>query len=206
MEAMLNTLTALQASLENLPELDLTALPPDTLVFTVDMNRGFTEQGPLSSPRTAAILPQTAAFLRRCREAGLRVYGISDTHPADSPEFQSYPPHCVQGTAECELSPLLLPFVEEVLPKNSTNALFKAPIRALCESASRIVVTGCCTDICVCQFAVGLKAWANAQNRALQVLVPVSLCETFDGPGHDGELMNLVAFSMMAAAGVTLTK
>ena len=65
MEAMLNTLTSLRASLENLPELDLTALPPDTLVFTVDMNRGFTEQGPLSSPRTAAILPQTAAFLRR---------------------------------------------------------------------------------------------------------------------------------------------
>ena len=43
MEAMLNTLTSLRASLENLPELDLTALPPDTLVFTVDMNRGFTE-------------------------------------------------------------------------------------------------------------------------------------------------------------------
>lgn len=207
MEKMLAALTALQSSLENLPPLELEALDPArTLIFTVDMNVGFARKGALASPRTAGKVPAAAAFLAHCREKNLPVYGITDTHPADCREFDAYPPHCIEGTEECAILPELAPYILKTFPKNSTNAVFAPEILGLCGTADTVVITGCCTDICIYQFAVGLKTWANQQGRRLEVTVPVSLCDTYDAPGHDAGLMNLVFFSSMAANGVKLVQ
>ena len=206
MKKMLENLNAIKASLDALPTLDVNALLPDALVFSVDMNIGFTTSGALASPRSAAKLPATAEFLKACKDRGLRIIGISDTHPADCLEFASYPPHCVIGTEECAIAPELMPYIEKVCPKNSTNTMFSPEAAVLFEDARQVVITGCCTDICIHQFAVGLKAWANQRGQKMEVIVPVSLCDTFDAPGHNAELMNLVFFDSMAANGVTLKK
>ena len=66
------------------------------------------------------------------------------------------------------------------------------------------IVTGDCTDICVLQFVLSAKAWHNTRNRPLRILVPLSLVDTFDGPGHPAELMNLLSLSLMRSAGAEL--
>lgn len=205
MEEMLAALQQMEETLKALPPLALSQLDKGrSAVFTVDMNIGFARQGALASPRTDAKTEAAAGFLARCRAEGLPVYAITDTHPADSPEFDAYPPHCVEGTEECQVLPELMPFVDRVFPKSSTNALFAPEVLDCCRQYDTIVVTGCCTDICIHQFVVGLKAWANQQGKALEVLVPVSLCDTFDAPGHPAQLMNLVFFQSMAANGAKL--
>lgn len=201
----MNLLDNIKAVLDEQPKLSLTELDPkSTLVFSVDMNNGFIREGALSSPRVAAILPQTCAFLKACREKGFKVVGVTDTHDESSIELSAYPAHCLRETAEPLSVEEIRPYLEEVYPKNSTNAFFAPGIRPLIEGAKTIVITGCCTDICISQFALTAKAWANQANRPLSVIVVKNLTQTYDGPGHNGDLMHLTALSSLMGNGVSV--
>ena len=58
------SLVALKEQLEALPDWSPEELPAEkTVVLSIDMNQGFTKEGPLSSPRVEKILPETAGFL-----------------------------------------------------------------------------------------------------------------------------------------------
>ena len=64
------------------------------------------------------------------------------------------------------------------------------------------MVTGCCTDICVMQFVLTLKAAWNQADRPVEIIVPRQLVETYDAPGHSGELMGGAALVSMLGNGV----
>ena len=65
-----------------------------------------------------------------------------------------------------------------------------------------MVVTGCCTDICVMQFVLTLKAAWNQADRPVEIIVPRQLVETYDAPSHSGELMGGAALVSMLGNGV----
>ena len=188
----------------SVPALD----PARTALLVIDLNRGFAEKGALYSPLSRALLPGVAELLADFRERGIQALLFTDTHSPDSPEFLSYPPHCVKGTEEEEVCPELLAVQwGTVLPKNSTNACLEPVFLTWLEEHDAVdtfVLVGCCTDICVQQAALTLKTWMNRQNRNSRVIVLRDLVATFEGPSHPAALCGAMALQNMAQSGVEI--
>lgn len=201
LQRSIQSLSALADSMEALPRIALSSLPPQkTLIVSIDMNNGFAKSGALSSPRVGALCADTGAFLQHCIRQGYEVLPFTDCHQPDAVEFSGYPPHCIDGTEESRLVDELAMVQEQVRPKNCTNAFLA--VEKDWTAYDQVVVTGCCTDICVYQFAVTLKAYYNQKNLSRRVIVPLELTATFDAPGHDGDLMEVVFASSMLSNGV----
>ena len=64
----------------------------NTALVIVDMVNGFLTEGPLSSPRSAAVLPACEALLQAAKDRGLPVIAFADCHEPDCIEFASFPP------------------------------------------------------------------------------------------------------------------
>lgn len=175
--------------------------PEETVVFSVDMNNGFAKFGALSSDRVKAIIPRTAEFVKRCIDSGVKVIAFTDTHESDSLEFGLFPPHCLIEDAESEYVEELSA-IDRVYPKNSTNAFFSGGQELVSSDIKNYIITGCCTDICIFQFALSMRAYLNNINQASNVIVPLSLVETYDAPGHNAALFNLVFTQSMIQNGV----
>ena len=77
------------------------------VVLVVDMLRGFLEEGNnlYCGDDARRIIPNVQALLDREISRGSRVFYICDTHAPDDLEFQMFPVHCVEGTAESEVIP-----------------------------------------------------------------------------------------------------
>lgn len=181
-----------------------------TLFVIVDMVNGFVKEGPLSSPRVLNIVSPIRDLLLRFREESFPVVAFADTHRADSPEFSTYSPHCLENTSESEIiNELQGEDHYLMIRKNSTNGFLEKEFQQVLftnPQISTFVVTGCCTDICVMQFCLTLKTFFNMQNRVSRIIVPADCVETFEFGSHDGGLMNAVPFKLMQNAGVELVK
>lgn len=179
--------------------------PQDTIVFSVDINNGFCREGALYSPRTESLIEPTASFLQDALQRGIPVCAFSDTHPETSFEFQGYPVHCLQGDRESllvdELSFLYQNPNATVLEKNSTNGFFVLTPELL-KGKQNLIVTGCCTDICVYQLAVSLKTYYNQENTFANVYAIKDLIDTYDAPGHNAQEWNHIFFASMAMNGI----
>lgn len=207
LEQSTSHLQEMLSSLDHLGSLSLAELPREsTLVAVVDLNRGFAKQGALYSPRTEELLPGAAAFVDRCIAGRYSILPYTDCHTADSPELASYPPHCLMGTEEPLLALELSRLEAMARPKNSTNAYLADPELFQAPQVTHVVILGCCTDICIYQLAVTLTAYYNQHNRKVEVIVPVNLVDTYDGPGHPADLCNLMALYSMRQNGVTLVR
>lgn len=189
----------------SLPSLPFTELPPErSAAIVVDMVRGFAETGALSSPRVGALAGDIALFCRRAQAAGMQLLLFADEHSPHSPEFSFFPPHCIEGTAEAEIIPALAAF-GPVIPKNSTNGLLEPLFMAWLDEHQQLdhfVVMGDCTDICVLQFAATLKALFNRLNRVCRVIVPAKLTDTYDAPGHNGDVVKALSLLYLSQMGV----
>jgi nicotinamidase-related amidase len=172
----------------------------NTIVFSVDMNNGFAKKGPLYSSRIEGLIPKTVAFFQKAIQKGIPIIGFTDAHDPEAIEFGNYPVHCLDGTEESEVVDELKGFMVEIIKKNSTNCFFASDFNW--ESDHNYIITGCCTDICIYQFAVTLKAYFNQHGIWSRVIVPSSLVDTYDAPGHDAEALNAVFLASMASNGV----
>jgi nicotinamidase-related amidase len=205
------TLDGIYDMLDKLPSLQLDELPADkTALVIIDMINGFVREGALMSPRMEALVPVIAGLSAECGIRGIAKLAFADNHTEKSPEFSSYPTHCMIGTTECEL-------VDEIkqtggcrlTPKNSTNGFLEEDFQKWLSAnpdVSNFIITGDCTDICIQQFAVSLKAWFNMKNEQARIIVPVNAVETFDLGLHDGDLLNAVTLFGMSGNGVELVK
>lgn len=194
---------------EALPAVPADALDtPKTAIFVIDMINGFAKQGALYSPRVEALIGRLDAFLSGVRHA--QKIAFADCHEPDSLEFAGYPPHCVAGTAECEVVPELAGYMDLVIPKNTTNGFLEMGLVEWLHNnlaVDQYVVVGDCTDICVYQFAVGMRTFFNHNHMDKRVIVPVDLVDTYDIPGvHSAPLMHLTALCSMAGNGVELVR
>ncbi len=204
MQRVTESLSDMIDTLEGLADYDCSQQKPEEIcIFSIDMNKGFTRKGALASGRVEEMIEPTADFLEEALNKGIRVTAFSDRHTNSSAELESYPEHCTVPE-EYELVEELQDLELKPVWKNSTNAFMTGMGNLLTSSYKTYIVTGCCTDICVYQFAVSLKAFLNQNDVKADVVVPLSLVETYDGEWHNGDLMNVVFLNSMASNGVLL--
>lgn len=176
-------------------------------VFVVDMINGFTRQGALADPAIADIAGPIADLLDA---TGADAWFIRDSHSPDAAEFSSFPVHCLAGSEESEVIDVLKPYVDEqrVICKNTISAAavdgFFEKIAAI-EDGSDLIITGCCTDLCVAQLALPLQFWIMEHGRNLRVIVVVNCVDTYDiKDTHSAKKANETALNYMNANGVTV--
>lgn len=179
----------------------------DPVIFVVDMIEGFVHEGALHDE---AIHAATMHIENLIRDAEQRVIFIADSHPPKTREFISYPSHCVIGTKESEVIQELQPYVQELMRKNSTNTFtcpdFQLFLKECLKNYRDIVITGCCTDICILQFALCLNAWLNEHNKTEQrIIIPLSCVDTYHIEGvHDAVSCNEFSIRNMEANGICI--
>lgn len=204
-----NALEQICIMLEKLPSVKLTDLKPDETAFViVDMINGFVREGALKSPRAEALIPEIVRLSKACDRLKITKIAFADCHSERSPEFDSYPVHCIGGTSESEIASEIKEVGGYILiPKNSTNGFLEEKFHKWLDQNRHIdtfIVSGVCTDICVQQFSITLKTWFNAMNRKSRVIVPVNTVDTYDLGVHDAELTNVMALYNMSINGVEL--
>jgi nicotinamidase-related amidase len=207
------------------PLADVIADPANTAVFSSDMVVGFCDRGSLASPRVDAISPTVADVFQRAHDLGVRHFVLAqDTHNPNTPEFDSWPVHCLAGTEESETIPELkaLPFADRftIIKKNSLHLAlgteFDPWLHAHPDLRTAIVV-GNCTDLCVYQLAMHLRLHHNAHNiSGLSVIVPANAVQTFDLPPeaagaigampHPGDFFHQTFLYHMALNGIQIVR
>ena len=169
-------------------------------VICADITLCFARVGPLSSPRINALVPRIVDLFKLAHSLGIREFALSqDAHPADSPEFEAYGPHCVAGTPEANTVPELkaLPFSDifTILPKRALNPGIAGPFAEWLEAhpnIRRFIVVGDCTDLCIYQIAMHLKIRANQFYLDYDVIVPANCVDTYDTPLEKAERLGIL--------------
>ena len=209
-EAMLSLL-AIEEAWQDLPDLALTELDPETTaVVFVDVIEGFVNIGALSSQRALDIVAPVKE-LNEKTEGWHKIY-FRDCHTQDSTEFSAYVPHCLEGTPETELIKELVAEDGErshQIFKNCTNGFMAEGFqRWLADHphVTNFVIAGLVTDICVMTFALTLKTYFNEKNIVSRLMIPLSAVETFDLPltNHQAEMMNTFAIYNMQMNGMEI--
>lgn len=161
--------------------------PSRLAIVVVDLVEGFCRLGPLASPRVAALIDPIVNLLKQAEQLGVtRVYLPCDSHPADSREFQAFPPHCVEGTKESELVAEIraLPAFQRYQRINKRSVCSKTGTQLLDllreSPLDTILCVGDCTDLCLYQLATGLRFSANAEDLGWRVVVAQNLVATYD--------------------------
>jgi nicotinamidase-related amidase len=209
---------------EKLPPLDLASEvddPASIAVLSVDVTNGFCYEGPLSSPRVAAIVPHIVQLFQRAHALGVRHFILpQDTHDKEAVEFRSFPAHCTQGSTESEPVPEFkaLPFFDQftIMPKNSISSNLGTDLPAWLAAHPKVtalIVVGDCTDFCVYQLAMYLRLRANEHQRhSDRVILPADCVDTYHVPvkvaqelgayPHHGDLLHRIFLYHMALNGV----
>jgi len=180
----------------------------ETALIVVDMVNGFVYNGPLSSPRVAAIVNNIVDINEKT--IGCKKVFFTDSHSENSKEFSSFPIHCLKNSEE---SMLISELVTEsasgnsvIIEKNSTNGFnsegFRQWLNKNCDDVNNYIVTGCVTDLCVLQFTLSLKAYFNEMNKDKRIIVPMNAVATYDLGSHNAYLMNLFALYNMHISGI----
>ena len=181
-------------------------------VFLIDMNVGFCEKGNLADPSIKQIVPNIIPILRTMLEKGEGFFVVNDKHTKDSTELNRYPEHCHDDKESRTIKELAIyeEHATKTFYKNSTCALF-APgmMEMLMEMVSlrRVIITGCCTDICIQNFAIALRNFFDELNMDVEIIVPKDAVETYDIPDiHDRKENNERAYTVMENTGIRLVK
>jgi nicotinate phosphoribosyltransferase len=152
------------------------------VVLVIDMTRAFLEEGHAlyCGHRARSIIPNIQALLERELARGATVLFLNDHHDPDDIEFKMFPPHSIAGTAETEVIPELAGYAGEIIAKKRYSAFWDTSLaeRLLELKPDKIIVTGVCTDVCVCHTT------GDARDRDYEVEIPVDCVASFDEKAH----------------------
>lgn len=171
-------------------------------LFVVDMVNGFIKEGAMHDEKIMAIVPVIKERIKEYQNED--VYFIADTHEAEAIEFNSFPKHCVKGTSESEIIDELKPFVHHLIEKNSTNTFHALDVEMMCGKYEAFEIVGCCSDICVMQFALSLKTYLNHCNMKKDVTVIKDGVATYDAPYHCAAIYHDMALKIMEQSGIII--
>ncbi len=181
-------------------------------VFQIDMNVGFCEEGNLADPTIKHIVPNIIPIIRAILEKGEGFFVVNDKHTDKSVELKRYAGHCDTEKESRTIKELEIyeEYATRIFYKNSTCALF-APgmMEMLMEMVNlkRVVIVGCCTDICIQNFAIALRNFFDELNMDVEIIVPINAVETFHIPEvHDRDENNKRAYTVMENTGISLVK
>jgi len=151
-------------------------------VLVIGMIKGFMEKGyPAYCGRKARdIIPNIQGLIERELAQGSKIFYIRDYHTPDDLEFKVSPPHCIEGSVECESIPELADHPGEVIPKRRFSSFFDTSLEEKLRKLKpeKIIVCGICTDICVLQTVVDAKA------RDYEVEVPTDCVASSNEKAH----------------------
>ncbi len=182
--------------------------PETTLVVNMDTINGFFKKGKLASKRLKGIIPQILQVNEYYLDSP-KIFFV-DTHTKDSEELETYPEHCVDKY-EQEIITELESFaaVGDVIPKNSTNGFFSKDYLAWLakhKEIENIVIVGGCTDLCVMQFALAMRAYWNEQNNNNRIVVIENAVQTYHDEIHNGDTMHNFAILNMYLNGIKIAR
>lgn len=170
---------------------NLVPSPERAAICSADMVIGFCHDGALASDRVGALVQPVRGLFERALAHGVRNFLLAqDTHHPETPEFQSWPVHCLEGSTESQTISELesLPFADlfDIVPKNSLSPALATPLEDWLiarPSIDTFIVLGDCTDLCTYQIAMYFRMRANALDASgHRVIVPSNCVETYDLP------------------------
>lgn len=175
-----------------------------TLILNVDMINGFITEGALHSPNIKRIIPTILELNQKLDRAVVRFF--ADAHEEDSLEFKSFPIHCLSGSTESEIVKELEELAKShvVYYKSTTNGFWCYEFKKLIENNSfkNILITGCCTDICVMNLALTLNTYFISVNEDVNIIVVEDAVDTFDAPGHNADIFNSMSLNILKSNGI----
>ena len=181
-------------------------------LFVIDMNNGFCNKGLLADPSIKRIVPAIKKLIEYFLRRGEGFFIVNDEHTEDSVELLRYLRHCM-GDEESEIIDELAeykPCAHKEFRKNSRNALFAPGMMEMLlqmKKLKRVIVVGCCTDLCVQNFALALRDFFDQFNMNVDVIVPKDAVETYDIPGvHNREEKSERTYSLFEDNGIKLVK
>lgn len=179
------------------------------LLVVVDMVNGFIKEGNMSDPYINIITPRIIELVEECLKEEEGIAFIKDTHDKSSTEFKKFPPHCIKGSGEEELIDELKEYEKKGFSyeKNSTSTMY-APrfindIEKM-KNLNNVIITGCCSDICVMNLAIPLANYFDQNNRSVDVTVVNDAIETYDSPTHNRDEYNKMSLKFMQQAGINI--
>ena len=189
--------------LQSLESIELKSLDKNrTMLLIVDINKGFAKAGALYSDRIEKLISPISNLAKGALNNGIKVKAFTDYHTEGSIELKAYPKHCMKDTDEWELVEELNLEGIEVIKKNSTNGFLEENFILNKEEIDNVIIVGDCTDICIYQLAISLRAEFNRVNKDGEIYVPKKLVDTFDMPMHKANFMNYVFLNSMLDNGV----
>ena len=179
----------------------------EKLLVVVDMVNGFMKYGNMADPYINHITENIAQLVESAIKDGEGVAFIKDTHDENSAEFKKFPPHCIKGTGEEELVDELKQYENYGLSyeKNSTSTIFAPNFISDIDQMKKlreVIITGCCTDICVLNLALPLTNYFDQNNRDVNILVKKDSVETYNSDTHNREEYNEMSFKLLRQAGI----
>ncbi|MBP1525359.1 MAG: cysteine hydrolase [Spiroplasma ixodetis] len=192
-------------TLDKTVNLNFKTLKGHNIIFIVDMVNGFAKKGNLFSSNINSIIKPIKNLLAKVNTNETKVIAFNDAHNEHSPEFHTFPSHCLENTIESELVEELKFDNIKIIKKNSTNGFFAFDFKPNLQW-DNIIIVGCCTDICIYQFAISCKTWFNQHNKEVNVIVPMTMTNTYDQPEHPVHILNQYAWYSMLKNGITIVK
>ncbi len=177
----------------------------NTALIIIDMVNGFVREGALKNELAEEIITPITEMMDFSKENGLPVIAFADNHDKNSPEFDVYPVHCVKGTSECEvIDEIKAKGGYKLIKKSSTNPVLEEEFIQWLDENPQItdfIVTGVCTDICVMQFCLTIKALFNKRGIKSRVILPLNMVETYEYRAHQITLVNTMAVYFIEESG-----
>ena len=167
-----------------------------TALVIVDMLHDFIKpDGKLYFENGQTVVAPIVRLKRAFRAAGIPVLYSNDTHPEDSAEFASWPPHCLVGSPGARIIPELPAEPGDIILCKDSLSLFQGgeagPIlRGL--GVERLCMAGVATEYCVKSCAL------DALKQGLEVVVVKDAIAGVDLRAGDARQ----ALEAMALAGV----
>lgn len=181
-------------------------------LFIIDMNNGFCEKGNLADQNIKSIVPNIIEIVKYFLANNQGLYVVNDKHDENSVELKRYLQHCNNDEEIKTIKELSIyeRFATKTFYKNSTCALFAPGMMEMLltmKNLKRVVITGCCTDICIQNFAIALRNFFDQYNMDVEIIVPKNAVETFHIPDvHDRDENNERAYKVMENTGVKLVR
>lgn len=182
--------------------------PAKTVVVNVNTVNGYFKDGyfasALVSPKITRLIQMNEYFLHS------RKLFICDAHNFQSAEFKTFPEHCATKEEQAVIEELnrFIPG-SEIIRKNGTNPFFCTDYLHWTSENKDIlnyVIGGGMTDICVMQYALALKAYANQNDKKINVVVLENATQSFNTEAHDGNVMHRFALYNMMLNGVVIAE
>jgi len=198
--------------------------PKKSAIISIDVINAFLYEGPLASPRVAAIDQPVTDLMKAAWGRGVRdILLVQEGHSEESLEFDAFGQHGMKGTPGAEATDMIkaLPFYDQlnIVYKDSIHPALNNGFDEWLDARQHLdtfIAVGDVTDLCLYQLATYLRLRANAYHQKRRVIVPANCAQTWhlsvedaeDLPAmpHHGDLLHATFLYHMALNGIEVVK